>query len=196
VGGAAFGQREQGEEHRYGILARWPPAVTFVVRRAGRLPPMNATPHRDVMANWVGDYIDSTAFAQHASLVREYAPEVLMAFLEAACAHRGVAPADIEEEDLKPALLEHVSRLEMAGSARSGVPALCADFLGEMETQGRLGGGRVLGLYVRALKAPFLRASEGRVETLRAPAAVKLGRNDPCPCGSGRKYKKCCMNAG
>ena len=22
--------------------------------------------------------------------------------------------------------------------------------------------------------------------------AVKAGRNDPCPCGSGRKYKKCC----
>jgi uncharacterized protein len=21
-----------------------------------------------------------------------------------------------------------------------------------------------------------------------------IGRNDPCPCGSGRKYKKCCMN--
>jgi preprotein translocase subunit SecA len=23
--------------------------------------------------------------------------------------------------------------------------------------------------------------------------APKVGRNDPCPCGSGRKYKKCCM---
>jgi len=22
----------------------------------------------------------------------------------------------------------------------------------------------------------------------------KLGRNDPCPCGSGKKYKKCCLN--
>lgn len=22
-----------------------------------------------------------------------------------------------------------------------------------------------------------------------------VGRNDPCPCGSGRKYKKCCLNA-
>ena len=22
----------------------------------------------------------------------------------------------------------------------------------------------------------------------------KTGRNDPCPCGSGKKYKKCCMN--
>ena len=23
---------------------------------------------------------------------------------------------------------------------------------------------------------------------------VKVGRNDPCPCGSGKKYKKCCLN--
>ena len=22
----------------------------------------------------------------------------------------------------------------------------------------------------------------------------KVGRNDPCPCGSGRKFKKCCAN--
>ena len=33
----------------------------------------------------------------------------------------------------------------------------------------------------------------------RAPAVVpyvregpKVGRNEPCPCGSGKKYKKCC----
>ncbi len=23
--------------------------------------------------------------------------------------------------------------------------------------------------------------------------AAKVGRNDPCPCGSGKKFKKCCM---
>ena len=22
----------------------------------------------------------------------------------------------------------------------------------------------------------------------------KVGRNDPCPCGSGKKYKKCCLH--
>jgi len=22
---------------------------------------------------------------------------------------------------------------------------------------------------------------------------MKIGRNDPCPCGSGKKYKKCCL---
>jgi SEC-C motif domain protein len=25
--------------------------------------------------------------------------------------------------------------------------------------------------------------------------APKIGRNDPCPCGSGKKYKKCCEKA-
>ena len=24
----------------------------------------------------------------------------------------------------------------------------------------------------------------------------KVGRNDPCPCGSGKKYKKCCLKVG
>ncbi len=23
-------------------------------------------------------------------------------------------------------------------------------------------------------------------------SGAKIGRNDPCPCGSGKKYKKCC----
>jgi len=27
---------------------------------------------------------------------------------------------------------------------------------------------------------------------LLAEEAARTGRNDPCPCGSGRKYKACC----
>lgn len=34
-------------------------------------------------------------------------------------------------------------------------------------------------------------ADGGRQPSLRR-AAPKVGRNDPCPCGSGKKYKKCC----
>ena len=30
------------------------------------------------------------------------------------------------------------------------------------------------------------------VEPIRKDAKVK--RNDPCPCGSGKKYKQCCAN--
>jgi preprotein translocase subunit SecA len=30
------------------------------------------------------------------------------------------------------------------------------------------------------------------VEVKPVKKDVKVGRNDPCPCGSGKKYKKCC----
>jgi len=40
-----------------------------------------------------------------------------------------------------------------------------------------------------------LRAESGndvpKVETV-VNEGPKIGRNDPCPCGSGKKYKKCC----
>jgi len=29
-------------------------------------------------------------------------------------------------------------------------------------------------------------------EREKAPVGGAIGRNDPCPCGSGKKYKKCC----
>ena len=32
------------------------------------------------------------------------------------------------------------------------------------------------------------------VRSIVKPSGKKLGRNDPCPCGSGKKYKKCCLN--
>lgn len=31
-------------------------------------------------------------------------------------------------------------------------------------------------------------------ETSMKKSREKIGRNDPCPCGSGRKYKKCCLD--
>ncbi len=32
------------------------------------------------------------------------------------------------------------------------------------------------------------------VTSVKSDRRVKIGRNDPCPCGSGKKYKRCCMN--
>jgi len=33
---------------------------------------------------------------------------------------------------------------------------------------------------------------EAPAQTQIVHASPKVGRNDPCPCGSGKKYKKCC----
>jgi preprotein translocase subunit SecA len=38
-------------------------------------------------------------------------------------------------------------------------------------------------------------AGDGGAEVKQVVKGEKIGRNDPCPCGSGKKYKKCCGRA-
>ena len=38
------------------------------------------------------------------------------------------------------------------------------------------------------------RPKKQRAPVKQPEKIVKVGRNDPCPCGSGKKYKKCCIN--
>lgn len=44
-----------------------------------------------------------------------------------------------------------------------------------------------------SLKSPY---EYWEVEVVREknPEFARIGRNDPCPCGSGKKFKHCCMN--
>ncbi len=37
-------------------------------------------------------------------------------------------------------------------------------------------------------------AGDGTVKRQPVVKKVKVGRNDPCPCGSGKKYKNCCLD--
>jgi len=48
---------------------------------------------------------------------------------------------------------------------------------------------------VRALHAYWLTRRARGVQDLarRDRAPLRVGRNEPCPCGSGKKYKKCCL---
>lgn len=36
-------------------------------------------------------------------------------------------------------------------------------------------------------------SNEVAAEKSNSPSYKKVGRNEPCPCGSGKKYKKCCL---
>ena len=45
---------------------------------------------------------------------------------------------------------------------------------------------------VRALHRYWLERRALQSAPIRR-AAPKVGRNDPCPCGSGKKYKHCCL---
>jgi uncharacterized protein YecA (UPF0149 family) len=46
----------------------------------------------------------------------------------------------------------------------------------------------ILGLYESVRLAD---ARERSRQALQSGRSTKIGRNDPCPCGSGKKYKRC-----
>ncbi|MBI1825404.1 MAG: SEC-C domain-containing protein [Planctomycetes bacterium] len=148
---------------------------------------------RQQIENWVDDFCSSDAIRAFPSSVREYASSVLIKFIIVACDVREVEPGDLEEADVKAALLGPIAKLNLPAGVKSKVPALCGALLGHMETEGRLSGGKLLGAYVRALNDAFEDAASGKAKPIVRPGS-RLKRNDPCPCGSGKKYKKCCMN--
>ncbi len=39
------------------------------------------------------------------------------------------------------------------------------------------------------------RLRQAKAAASRRPRQTKVGRNDPCPCGSGQKYKRCCARS-
>ena len=57
---------------------------------------------------------------------------------------------------------------------------------------------RDLGVLVRAAAESFeklRRAAARSISRTPPPGAARTGRNEPCPCGSGNKYKRCCLGA-
>jgi hypothetical protein len=147
---------------------------------------------QDKLENWVSDFCVSDALRPFTRETRELAGSLLLTFLTAACEVRAVEPDELEEADVRSALLGPVARLSLPENVKSEVPGVCGAFLRYLEEEGRLGGGRAMGAFVTALKEKYLEEASGKAKPV-VRAGSKLGRNDPCPCGSGKKYKKCCL---
>ena len=146
--------------------------------------------HRETVDLWVSDFLDRPHAKDVIGRVGPDASAVLSAFLEAASSGR--APADVDAESVGHAFLGHLPALAIDAARRAAVPELVAAFLGDLEDVGRLADGRLLAAHVRASAATFRDRAAGKAPDLTRKAE-KLGRNDPCPCGSGRKYKQCCL---
>ncbi len=143
------------------------------------------------VGNWVADFCHSDALKLFPPEIAEPAQTVLETLLSEACRARGAALGELDEPDVKQALLQGVARLNLPEAAQPFVPSLCRAFLEDLQRRGRIGNGLDLGRYVGALKQAYLEASSAKGTPFQRPGA-KIGRNDPCPCGSGKKYKKCC----
>jgi len=148
--------------------------------------------------NWVGDFDESFAAGLLEPDVREHAGAILIAFGEAARAISPAFPDQIEPGTLATALTEAMPRLSLPDPARPHVPEVIARFLEYLRDGGRIGDGDDWAAQIRVINPSYqqrLKPDGGvRGVTIRkAEGASPIGRNDPCPCGSGKKYKKCCL---
>ncbi len=127
-----------------------------------------------------------------------------------------------ERKELKELTEDHIRQF-MTGyaprklqiSSESGAEALdiVSDFLMFLDASGHIRNGAQLSDAVKSNKREFLKllphdeekgkskkASDAGRPTKAKPqktseTEARVGRNDPCPCGSGKKYKKCCGQA-
>lgn len=99
--------------------------------------------------------------------------------------------ADYADERALPILASAIQCFEPDYDSPVGIIGL-ADLVDAYET---LGGALRDGLreHVDALRQDWAARAESRKPHSAQVGGQKVGRNDPCPCRSGRKYKRCCL---
>ncbi len=123
--------------------------------------------------------------------------------LHTAFAHDlAMAPRDIDREHLHTLFGSLLPGRVGDESWRLDLPDIVEDFLLHVAAEEGLttawewssAAGESRSAFEAALRKPDrpIPASGPRFEPEKR-AAPKLGRNDPCFCGSGRKYKQCCL---
>ncbi len=116
----------------------------------------------------------------------------------------GKAPRLLDGDDLVVALAEHLPRrFGVRDPLAAAVPEVLPAFLEHLAEEHVVPAIYELRAGMESALAAFAHAvSTGaahRDGVVRRPGktvvhrAEKTGRNDPCPCGSGRKFKKCCL---
>jgi hypothetical protein len=145
----------------------------------------------------------SSPHAQPFLADREGTGAVARAFLEVCYGELALRPDLLEEEQLREALLELLPpRIDPNERAAANAPAIVRALLEQHgETHPNANSWKLATVLDDAERA-FPKRLRERGGSALAPDPTpitrpgsKLGRNDPCPCGSGRKWKKCCGKA-
>ena len=133
---------------------------------------------------FIDEFLASDAGLPFAT-IRKDAQDILAAFLEAAACKPGeLGPASVEA-----ALQSVVPRMKKQRLADAS--PLFAAFIGFAGEKAGLNNAGPLAAEARIRAGELAKEDEKNRQPVKGPGA-KVGRNDPCTCGSGKKHKKCC----
>ena len=163
-----------------------------IANRKFYFPPM----FQDQAESLVSEYAGSEHFLFLSGQAKEGAESVLTAFFRQAQHLDRSTLQDLKAKDVEDVLLNKMTRLEMSAELKKAVPDILDGFFAFLKDTGRFPPAGAWRMCLEAVRGKYL-------QSLRADGSVKgatfkkqytdVGRNDPCPCGSGKKFKKCCM---
>ena len=141
--------------------------------------------------SWAAEFAEAPEARPFSAKVRAESQNLLAEFLGGACQDGG-DPGQIGEKEVRAGLLDRVAGLVLDPAVRAEAPRLVAAYLEFLGREGRVANARHLANFALAAGKEFPRHGKGAGGPPVRREAPKLGLNDPCPCGSGKKWKKCC----
>ncbi len=150
----------------------------------------------------VRQFVETAKFkTKNAKAIAEYITKSLLDYIFFQ-QHKEIG--EFSEEHLRHFLLEYApQKLEINKDTGKEIPNLIANFIDYLDNEGHIKNAAQLKKLLDANAKDFIKSLPSQkmverklqVKVTKEPAVseeVKVGRNDPCPCGSGKKYKKCC----
>jgi len=156
------------------------------------------------------DYLDSAVVKKATKIQKENAEYLIKSILDYLFFEEKKELRELNEKHIQHFMLAYVpQKLHLSAETGKATPDILADFLSFLNETGHINNGEQLRNQIKADKRAFLKLipkpskttkpkqrvtqkSRKKTAVKEPKIEVKVGRNDPCPCGSGKKYKKCC----
>lgn len=137
---------------------------------------------------YIQDYLSSEHFYFLDSALKEHAESLLQVW----CETTGTDPGTSGIENA----FKKVAQLNLPLEIKKGIPELVKEFYTFLSSSGKIPVAQewanMVTLYEGEYSGSF--REDGSVRGMsHVKKYTDTGRNDPCPCGSGKKFKKCCM---
>ena len=147
--------------------------------------------------DWIGDYVASEHFSFLAPALKSRAQALLSHFFGALEQESDNFPTTASSRLFSLVLGKHMAKLDLPTATRQALPDLVEAFLDYVQQTGKYPQAAAWLDWFPTVQAEyaaqFREDGSQRGTTVRHPVKA-VGRNEPCPCGSGKKFKKCCMS--
>lgn len=152
-------------------------------------------------------FLESSFFKSKTKTQKEFAEYIMKSFLDYLFFEQHKEIRELASNHIQHFLVDFApQKLSFTVTTAKKVPVILSDILAFLDEQGHIKNSRFLvdavkdhgSTFQKAVSRVKKRSSKkdteekpGKKPTKKSPGQ-DIGRNDPCPCGSGKKYKKCC----